>query len=70
MGVHLTIMLCNLYCGQEATVGTERGEETASYREGIRQGCVFLPTCLMCTQNVSYKKLGNTQREEERKSGG
>lgn len=33
--------MCNLYCGQEATVRSEYGETMVSYK-GVRQGYIFI----------------------------
>lgn len=58
MPQHLIVLMGNLYCGWEAIVRTECGETEGSHRTSVSdKGTFYLPMCLICTQNMSHKKL-------------
>mgnify|MGYP002507577006 CR=1 FL=1 len=41
---HWTVLMCDLYCGQQATVRTEYGEtEWLPGGKGVRRGCILSP---------------------------
>ena len=62
MGIpdYLTCLLRNLYAGQEAAVGTERGTtDWFQLRKGVRQGCIYChPAYLTYMKRTSYEMLG------------
>lgn len=67
ISTYLTVLMCNLCCGQEATVLSGHSMETmVSYRQKCqtRKGAFYLLNCLICMQNVSHEKLCYTQRKE------
>ena len=66
---HLTVLMHNLFCGQEATVRTEYEEiEWLPIGKGSDKGEFYL-ICLICTQNVSWK-TGLDSDEGGEKIGG
>lgn len=57
MPQYWTVLMCNLYCEQEATVRIEyRETESFPVGKGVRQGCILSPH-LICMQNTAYEKL-------------
>lgn len=67
MPQYLTVLMCNLYGGQEATFGTEYGEtEQFPTGKGVKQGCILSPYLFnLCTEHIIGKKMSETQRKKE-----
>lgn len=56
---HLTVLMPNLYCGQEATVRTGYGETDGFLEAKVSdKGAFYSPICLISTQNIAYEKWG------------
>ena len=61
MGVpqHLTVLMHNLYYGQEATVRTGYGETDGFLEAKVSEkGAFYSLICLISTQNIAYEKRG------------
>lgn len=41
---HWTVLMCDLCCGQEATVRARRRDRMVSCRQRVRQGCILSPS--------------------------
>ena len=61
MGIpdHLTLLLRNLYAGQEATVRTPYGtHDWFKIEKPVQQGCLLSPVCLIYMLSTSWEMLG------------
>ena len=68
MGIpdHLTLLLRNLYAGQEATVRTEHGTtDWFQFGKGVRQGCILSP----CLFNLYAEYIMLNARLDEAQAG-